>query len=212
MDFKASENVPNDAVMTDVTTELETGAAAGDEKAVTMKTSDTGSDALIAAKAGEALVREGEPRRGVFTVTKGALRRIRLLMAVRIGESWPPQLARQIATIDRILGGRLTVNIISSDLPGETLASAPRYARTLEAMQILNVKKGRPADYSASDEMFQRLRKQWVLDNPNMSKKQRREMAAGIPGLEHIASSASKPRKASIVKKKAKPQKPRSWR
>ena len=65
------------------------------------------------------------------------LRRMALLMAVRIGESWPPQLARQIATIDRLLGGRLTVNIISSDLPGETLASAPRYARTLEAMQIL---------------------------------------------------------------------------
>lgn len=63
--------------------------------------------------------------------------RIRLLMAVRIGESWPPQLARQIATLDRITGGRLTVNIISSDLPGEKLASAPRYARTLEVMQIL---------------------------------------------------------------------------
>ena len=29
-------------------------------------------------------------------------RRIRLLMAVRIGEAWPPQLARQIATLDRI--------------------------------------------------------------------------------------------------------------
>ena len=71
------------------------------------------------------------------------LRRIRLLMAVRIGETWPPQLARQIATIDRILGAsaagqsRLTVNIISSDMPGETLASAPRYARTVEAMHIL---------------------------------------------------------------------------
>ena len=64
-------------------------------------------------------------------------RRIRLLMAVRIGESWPPQLARQIATLDRITGGRLTINIISSDLPGQKLASAPRYARTLEAMQIL---------------------------------------------------------------------------
>lgn len=64
-------------------------------------------------------------------------RTIRLLMAVRVGESWPPQLARQIATIDRILGGRLTINIISSDLPGETLASAPRYARTLESMRIL---------------------------------------------------------------------------
>ncbi|HZF44649.1 MAG TPA: LLM class flavin-dependent oxidoreductase [Sphingomonadaceae bacterium] len=71
------------------------------------------------------------------------LRRMRLLMAVRIGETWPPQLARQIATIDRLLGGdssgrgRLTVNIISSDMPGEKLASAPRYARTLEAMRIL---------------------------------------------------------------------------
>ena len=30
--------------------------------------------------------------------------RIRLLMAVRVGEMWPPQLARQIATIDRIAG------------------------------------------------------------------------------------------------------------
>jgi alkanesulfonate monooxygenase len=63
--------------------------------------------------------------------------RIKLLMAVRIGESWPPQLARQIATLDRISGGRLTINIISSDLPGETLDSGPRYQRTIEAMDIL---------------------------------------------------------------------------
>ncbi|WP_414713380.1 LLM class flavin-dependent oxidoreductase [Sphingomonas sp.] len=74
--------------------------------------------------------------------------RIRLLMAVRIGETWPPQLARQIATIDRILGGRLTVNIISSDMPGETLASAPRYARTVEAMKILKtLLNGEPLDH-----------------------------------------------------------------
>jgi alkanesulfonate monooxygenase len=65
------------------------------------------------------------------------LKRMALLMAVRVGESWPPQLARQIATIDRLLGGRLTINIISSDLPGEVLASGPRYARTVEAMHIL---------------------------------------------------------------------------
>ena len=71
-------------------------------------------------------------------------RRIRLLLAVRVGETWPPQLARQIATLDRILGlvpgsdrPRLTVNIISSDLPGQTLASAPRYARTTEVMLAL---------------------------------------------------------------------------
>ncbi len=65
------------------------------------------------------------------------LQRMRLLMAVRIGEDWPPQLARRIATLDRIMGGRLTVNIISSDLPGQKLDSEPRYARTVEVMKIL---------------------------------------------------------------------------
>jgi alkanesulfonate monooxygenase len=65
------------------------------------------------------------------------LRRMRLLAAVRMGEMWPPQLARQLATIDQMLGGRLTINIISSDLPGQTLESAPRYRRTLEIMHVL---------------------------------------------------------------------------
>jgi alkanesulfonate monooxygenase len=65
------------------------------------------------------------------------LERLRLLVAVRAGELWPPQLARQLATLDRMLGGRLTVNIISSDLPGAPLDSAPRYQRTLEVMQVL---------------------------------------------------------------------------
>jgi alkanesulfonate monooxygenase len=62
---------------------------------------------------------------------------IRLLVAVRCGETWPPQLARQLATLDRMLGGRLTVNIISSDLPGAPLPAEPRYQRTRECMQIL---------------------------------------------------------------------------
>ena len=65
------------------------------------------------------------------------LEQIRLLVAVRCGELWPPQLARQLATLDQMLGGRLTINIISSDLPGAPLESARRYARTLEVMQIL---------------------------------------------------------------------------
>src|SRR6266851_5637507 len=65
------------------------------------------------------------------------LRRLQLLVAVRMGEMWPPQLARQLATIDEMLGGRLTINIISSDLPGQALESAPRYRRTLEIMQVL---------------------------------------------------------------------------
>jgi alkanesulfonate monooxygenase len=63
--------------------------------------------------------------------------RIRLLLAVRAGELWPPQLARQLATIDRMAGGRIDINIISSDLPGAPLASGPRYERTLEVMDIV---------------------------------------------------------------------------
>jgi alkanesulfonate monooxygenase len=65
------------------------------------------------------------------------LRRMRLLVAVRMGEMWPPQLARQLATIDQMLEGRLTINIISSDLPGQALESSPRYRRTLEFMRVI---------------------------------------------------------------------------
>jgi alkanesulfonate monooxygenase len=64
-------------------------------------------------------------------------RQMQLLVAVRCGEMWPPQLARQLATLDQMLGGRLSVNIISSDLPGAPLESSARYARTLEVMQML---------------------------------------------------------------------------
>ena len=62
---------------------------------------------------------------------------IHLLLAVRIGEMWLPQLARQLASIDQFANGRLTINIISSDIPGETLASGPRYQRTREWMRGL---------------------------------------------------------------------------
>lgn len=62
---------------------------------------------------------------------------IQLLLAVRMGEMWLPQLARQLATIDQMASGRLTVNIISSDIPGAPLESAPRYQRTREWMTVL---------------------------------------------------------------------------
>ncbi len=76
------------------------------------------------------------------------LRRMRLLLAVRCGEFWPPQLARQLATLDQMLGGRLTINIISSELPGEILDGAARYARTLEVMHILRtLLNGQPVDH-----------------------------------------------------------------
>ena len=62
---------------------------------------------------------------------------IQLLLAVRMGEMWLPQLARQLATIDHMANGRLTINIISSDIPGAPLESAPRYQRTREWMTVL---------------------------------------------------------------------------
>ena len=63
---------------------------------------------------------------------------IRLLTAIRTGENWPPQLARQIATLQHLSDDRIDINIISSDLAGEQLASGPRYQRTLEVMEILD--------------------------------------------------------------------------
>ncbi len=82
-------------------------------------------------------------------------RRIKLLAAVRVGEVWPPQLARQIATLDQIAGGRLNVNIISSDLPGETLASGPRYRRTVEVMHILRtLLNGQALDHQGEHYQF----------------------------------------------------------
>jgi alkanesulfonate monooxygenase len=65
------------------------------------------------------------------------LEQISLLVAIRCGELWVPQLARQLATLDNMLNGRLTINIISSDLPGAPMESAPRYQRTLEIMHVL---------------------------------------------------------------------------
>ena len=65
------------------------------------------------------------------------LEKMRLLVAIRCGEMWLPQLARQMATLDQMLGGRLTINIISSDMPGQKMPSDPRYQRTLETMMAL---------------------------------------------------------------------------
>jgi alkanesulfonate monooxygenase len=46
-------------------------------------------------------------------------------------------LARTIATLDHMLKGRLTINIISSDLPGTQLSSSERYLRSREVIKIL---------------------------------------------------------------------------
>ncbi|MGB0208080.1 MAG: LLM class flavin-dependent oxidoreductase [Candidatus Puniceispirillaceae bacterium] len=62
---------------------------------------------------------------------------INLLAAVRCGEMQPIMLARTIATLDHMLAGRLTINIISSDFPGQKEESSYRYQRSLEVVEIL---------------------------------------------------------------------------
>jgi alkanesulfonate monooxygenase len=63
--------------------------------------------------------------------------RINMLAAVRCGEMHPVMLARTIATLDHMLTGRLTINIISSDFPGQKEDSALRYRRSREVVEIL---------------------------------------------------------------------------
>ena len=63
--------------------------------------------------------------------------KINLLAAVRCGEMQPIMLARTVATLDHMLEGRLTLNIISSDFPGQREDSAYRYRRSHEVVEIL---------------------------------------------------------------------------
>src|ERR1700678_3422980 len=64
-------------------------------------------------------------------------RQINQLVALRMGEVWPPMLARAIATVDHIAQGRLCLNIISSDMPGTKESNEVRYRRSSEIIQIL---------------------------------------------------------------------------
>jgi len=62
---------------------------------------------------------------------------INMLTAIRCGEIHPPMLARAIASLDHLLKGRLTINIINSDLPGIKEDAAFRYRRCAEIIEIL---------------------------------------------------------------------------
>ncbi|MFN5076422.1 MAG: LLM class flavin-dependent oxidoreductase, partial [Planctomyces sp.] len=73
----------------------------------------------------------------------GRTQQIRQLVALRMGEVWPPMLARAIATLDHLAEGRLCLNVISSDLPGLKESNEDRYARSSEVIQILQALWGR---------------------------------------------------------------------
>ncbi len=63
--------------------------------------------------------------------------KINLLVAIRCGEVHPPTLARAISTLDHLLEGRLTINIINSELPGLKEDGALRYQRCAETIEVL---------------------------------------------------------------------------
>jgi alkanesulfonate monooxygenase len=60
-----------------------------------------------------------------------------MLAAIRMGEMQPIMLARTVATLDHMLKGRLTLNVISSDFPGEVASNELRYQRSKEVVEIL---------------------------------------------------------------------------
>lgn len=62
---------------------------------------------------------------------------INLLAAIRCGEVHPAMLARAVATVDHVMKGRLTLNVISSNQPGEDASSELRYKRSTEIVEIL---------------------------------------------------------------------------
>ena len=73
---------------------------------------------------------------------------IKLLLAIRMGELVAPQVVRQVASLQQIANGRLAVNIISSDVPGERLESEPRYRRSTELMYVIReLLDGRSVDF-----------------------------------------------------------------
>ncbi len=65
------------------------------------------------------------------------IQRMNMLGAIRCGEMHPAMLARTVATLDHLLQGRLTLNVISSDFPGQQEDSAYRYRRSWEVVEIL---------------------------------------------------------------------------
>lgn len=80
---------------------------------------------------------------------------INQLVALRMGEVWPPMLGRALATLDHIAKGRLCINIISSDMPGTKESNEVRYARSSEIIQILQGMWATEGPYEFKGEFYE---------------------------------------------------------
>ena len=82
---------------------------------------------------------------------------ISLLVALRTGEYHPPMLARALSTLDHLLEGRLTVNIINSELPGYQESPELRYQRCAETIEFLQQAWTQPERIEFQGEHYGRL-------------------------------------------------------
>ncbi len=82
---------------------------------------------------------------------------ISLLVAIRTGEYHPPMLARAIATLDHLLEGRLTINIINSEMPGYKEAPSLRYQRCAETIEFLRKAWGQDNQIEFEGEVFGKI-------------------------------------------------------
>jgi alkanesulfonate monooxygenase len=80
---------------------------------------------------------------------------INQLVALRMGEVWPPMLGRALATLDHIAKGRLCINIISSDMPGTKESNEIRYARSSEIIRILQGMWATDGPYEFKGEFYE---------------------------------------------------------
>ncbi len=62
---------------------------------------------------------------------------IKPIVALRMGETYPTTLSRQLATLDNVSKGRFIINAISSNFPGQQLSAKERYDKTAEILDIL---------------------------------------------------------------------------
>ena len=82
---------------------------------------------------------------------------ISLLVAIRTGEYHPPMLARAISTLDHLLEGRLTINIINSEMPGYKEEPALRYRRCAETIEFLRKAWGQDNQIEFEGEVFGKI-------------------------------------------------------
>jgi alkanesulfonate monooxygenase len=71
------------------------------------------------------------------TAAQNFTNNVKTIVALRMGEIYPPTLLRMLSTLDQVSKGRFIINAISSDFPGQKTNAKTRYDRTAEILEIM---------------------------------------------------------------------------